>query len=228
MSTSSTNSTPAELFAQRLRQAMRDAGLQDKPSALQAQFNAHADGQPISWQTARNWLQGGFLPQPAKLQTLASALKINPEYLLFDAPAGDEAVSVSDRSMWDSYLKIDPDLRPAIREMVEQMLMMQRADLERHIHTRLAELEDRCEAVVKAASTFDDLKELRRLRDDTLQEIEDWQRKIEELRTLFTNKTENILKVAELQITLKNSIDKIPVADGKPQSGRRSGSMPRI
>ena len=77
------NPTAAQAFAQRLHQAMQEAGFEPKPSILLKHFNERHEGDAIAWQTARNWLQGAFLPQPDKLRTLAQWLQGHPEYLLY-------------------------------------------------------------------------------------------------------------------------------------------------
>lgn len=134
---SDTSLTPSQLFAERLKQAMRDAGLPEKPSVLQARFNEHYDGDHVSWQTARNWLKGNFIPQHDKLQVMAEMLHVKPNYLLFDAPppkgiqgdADDQAqplpTSPGDLSMWENYLEIEPEMQQVVRQVVSLMKNLQ-------------------------------------------------------------------------------------------------------
>ena len=134
---SDTSLTPSQLFAERLKQAMRDAGLPEKPSVLQARFNEHYDGDRVSWQTARNWLKGNFIPQHDKLRAMAEMLHVKPNYLLFDAPppqniqgdADDPAQPLSaspgDLSMWENYLEIEPEMQQVVRQVVSLMKNLQ-------------------------------------------------------------------------------------------------------
>lgn len=134
---SDTSLTPSQLFAERLKQAMRDAGLPEKPSVLQARFNEHYDGDHVSWQTARNWLKGNFIPQHDKLRAMAEMLHVKPNYLLFDAPPpqsiqGDAddptqplSSSPGDLSMWENYLGIEPEMQQVVRHVVSLMKNLQ-------------------------------------------------------------------------------------------------------
>lgn len=134
---SDTSLTPSQLFAERLKQAMRDAGLPEKPSVLQARFNEHYDGDHVSWQTARNWLKGNFIPQHDKLRVIAEMLHVKPNYLLFDTPppqsikgnAADPAQPLSaspgDLSMWENYLGIEPEMQQVVRHVVSLMKNLQ-------------------------------------------------------------------------------------------------------
>ncbi len=134
----STSQTPnvAEAFGQRLQQIMREAGLEPKPSVLLHGFNTHYAGQPISWQTARNWLRGLFLPQPDKLQALAQWLQVQPEYLYYGSepqtllPPGSEseALSASDQAMWQHYLSSTPQAQQMIKSMVATCAQIRKLD----------------------------------------------------------------------------------------------------
>lgn len=63
--------TTKEKFAQRLKSAMRDLGLEAKPAVLERQFNLHYTGDPMTLHGVRRWLLGETLPSQDKLIALA-------------------------------------------------------------------------------------------------------------------------------------------------------------
>ena len=131
-------STLSSTFADRLKQAMHDAGWPVKASVLHQKFNEYYPGPPISWQTARNWLSDNFLPRDDKLQALADLLHVKPAYLLWGtsasptaaaspapgAPSPSDAghgISPGDRTLWDNYQSITPERQALVRHVVAIM-----------------------------------------------------------------------------------------------------------
>lgn len=135
-------STLSSTFADRLKQAMHDAGWPVKASVLHQKFNEYYPGPPISWQTARNWLSDNFLPRDDKLQALADLLHVKPAYLLWGtsasptaaaspapgAPSPSDAghgISPGDRTLWDNYQSITPERQALVRHVVAIMQSQQ-------------------------------------------------------------------------------------------------------
>jgi transcriptional regulator with XRE-family HTH domain len=73
-------------FSERLRQAMRDAGYEPRPTVLERGFNTRYHGKSITLQAASSWLNGKSIPEQDKLQALADWLGVEPHVLRFGSP----------------------------------------------------------------------------------------------------------------------------------------------
>ncbi|MDI9330824.1 MAG: XRE family transcriptional regulator [Alphaproteobacteria bacterium] len=70
-------------FGLRLGSAMVARGWRPIPSELMRQFNRVHPGDPITLYTTRSWLQGEYLPRPARLISLAQCLGVPPHQLMY-------------------------------------------------------------------------------------------------------------------------------------------------
>jgi hypothetical protein len=121
-----TLSTEAQLFAQRLRDAMLNAGFKPSPTVLAHEFNLRYWGQSISVHAARNWLLGKSLPMQDKLVVLADCFKVDASELRFGAndthklntANNEQALSLQDRAMVGAYLKLTDDKQRLLRQLV--------------------------------------------------------------------------------------------------------------
>ena len=77
------SSKEAQAFAQRLRQALEQAGQPASPTTLAHEFNLRYWGRSISIHAARNWLLGVSLPRHDKLRVLADWLHVSPDELRY-------------------------------------------------------------------------------------------------------------------------------------------------
>lgn len=102
-------------FSKRLAEAMREAGHEPRPSALETLFNSHYRGESVTFQSASRWLNGVSIPKPDKLELLGQLLGVKPGALLFDAAATKVAES---RGAWLA------DLKPHDRDAVERYLAL--------------------------------------------------------------------------------------------------------
>ncbi len=117
----------AETFADRLRSAVREAGIRPSATAVANEFNLRYWGDGISSHAARNWLMGVSLPKQDKLLALSKWLKVAPEGLVYGTrPAslseGDipkAATSLVDQQLIADYLALRQEHRLIIREVVE-------------------------------------------------------------------------------------------------------------
>jgi hypothetical protein len=115
------------LFADRLRAALKDAGVRVSATVIANEFNLRYWGEGISSHAARNWLMGVSVPKQDKLMILSKWLKISPEGLLFGTPPPrpiDETMkadpmSLVDQQLVSRYLALDPDHRRVVRDVVE-------------------------------------------------------------------------------------------------------------
>lgn len=77
------NQQEKKLFAERLSKALTEAKHPISPTYLSNEFNNRYDGQPISVQSANNWLLGKAIPNQDKLAILALWLNVSNQWLRF-------------------------------------------------------------------------------------------------------------------------------------------------
>lgn len=115
-------------FAQRLRNAMQEAGLEPRPGVLLNLFNTNYWGRSVSFQAVSRWLRGEAIPAQDKLLVLANLLSIQPEVLRFgDAVRNtieqrkqrwDEGVGYLERETFEAFLLLPAAQRKLIREVI--------------------------------------------------------------------------------------------------------------
>jgi transcriptional regulator with XRE-family HTH domain len=132
----------AKLFADRLRSALKAAGIRASATVVADQFNLRYHGKEgISSHAARNWLMGISIPKPDKLKVLALWLKTTPEALLFGTrpslPACDVAnephVNLVDQRLISRYFMLMPEHRRVVREVVEGLYALS-DEAKAHMH----------------------------------------------------------------------------------------------
>ena len=77
------------LFSERLKKALNNANHPISPTYLSNEFNNRFDGQPISVQSANNWLLGKAIPSQNKLSLLAIWLNVSAQWLRFGEDEDD-------------------------------------------------------------------------------------------------------------------------------------------
>lgn len=93
-------------FAKRLNQALNDANHPISPTFLSNEFNNRYDGQPISVQSANNWLLGKAIPNQDKLALLAIWLKVSSQWLRFgDVSSTTNISDILDPKDLDYFIK---------------------------------------------------------------------------------------------------------------------------
>lgn len=123
------SSSPETLaFADRLKSALKAAGIRPSPTVIAHEFNLRFWGRSITPHTARNWLLGHSLPTQDKLRVLADWLQVAPDELRFGRgpgkfrmQAGDEQtddLNLADREMLTRYLSLAPTARRTVRDVV--------------------------------------------------------------------------------------------------------------
>jgi transcriptional regulator with XRE-family HTH domain len=71
-------------FSKRLKEAMRRARSEsESPTKIAREFNLRFDGDPVTAQAVRKWLDGRALPSQDKVRALASWLEVSPQWLRF-------------------------------------------------------------------------------------------------------------------------------------------------
>jgi hypothetical protein len=70
-------------FSDRLKGALRAAGLSPSPSKFVVEFNLRADGATVTVHGARKWLVGDAIPTQARIQVMADWLGVSAAWLRF-------------------------------------------------------------------------------------------------------------------------------------------------
>lgn len=116
------------LFAERLRNAMTQAGYEARPAALEREFNTRYWGKAITLQAVRAWLRGDAIPSQEKLQVLAEWLKIEPQVLRYGEEvtravrarrkSWDEGIGYQEREIFEAFLALPAAQRKVVREVI--------------------------------------------------------------------------------------------------------------
>lgn len=115
-------------FAQRLREAMTDAGYPARPEVLEREFNTRYWGKPMTLHGVRRWLLGETLPSQDKLVVLSEWLGVPPQDLRFGAEVvhrveqrrhrWDRAVGYEEREIFEAFLRLPVPQRRVVREVI--------------------------------------------------------------------------------------------------------------
>lgn len=115
-------------FSERLRRAMKDAGVEVSGTALESLFNRYWKGAPISVQAAWNWMNGKALPRQDKLLLLSRLLKVDPHALQYGAPQSltaaerrrpwEDRFTYAERETLEAFLQLPAPQRLLVREVV--------------------------------------------------------------------------------------------------------------
>lgn len=116
------------LFAQRLKNAMEEAGYEARPVILERNFNLHYFGKPMSLHGVRRWLIGETLPPQEKLITLAKWLRVPPDQLRYGEEIKkeihqarerwDNAINYQERETFEAFLKLPAGQQKIVREII--------------------------------------------------------------------------------------------------------------
>jgi len=117
-----------EGFAERLRLALKGAGVRPSPTLLANEFNLRYWGKSITANTARNWLLGKSIPVQDKLRVLADWLHVSADELRFgtlapapktlDLAADLSALTMQDRNMLAKYSRLSVADRKTVCDVV--------------------------------------------------------------------------------------------------------------
>lgn len=71
-------------FSKRLKDAMRRAHADwESPTQIAREFNLRYEGEPVTAQAVRKWLDGKAVPSQDKIRALAHWLEVTPQWLRF-------------------------------------------------------------------------------------------------------------------------------------------------
>ena len=117
-----------EQFADRLRLALKGAGIRPSATVLANEFNLRYWGESITINTARNWLLGKSIPMQDKLRVLADWLHVSADELRFgtlaptfkaqDAGTDMSVLTMQDRDMLARYMTLSLADRKTVCDVV--------------------------------------------------------------------------------------------------------------
>lgn len=91
-------------FSVRLREAMAEAGIDPKVSALHTEFCSASNGLTISVPTARKWLHGEAIPTQVKIKIISQMLGISSDWLRFgNVKQGDTILSPEEKIFLEKF-----------------------------------------------------------------------------------------------------------------------------
>jgi transcriptional regulator with XRE-family HTH domain len=115
-------------FAERLRQAMANAGYEPRPAVLEKGFNSRYWGRSVSFQAVSRWLHGEAIPSQEKLQVLADWLGVEPHVLRFGERVSlsvqerrqrwDNGIGYLEREVFEAFLSLPTHQRKVLREVI--------------------------------------------------------------------------------------------------------------
>ena len=118
--------TEQDAFSERLRAALRQAGMSESPAEL-VKLLARFGGEPVSQQAISGWLNGRAMPRQANLRALAKMLSIEPQQLQY----GDDKRVRENRGEWrmnphdqlaiETFLKLPASQRKLVRGLIEEL-----------------------------------------------------------------------------------------------------------
>ncbi|WP_372657989.1 transcriptional regulator [Hydrogenophaga sp.] len=121
--------TEKAAFAERLKDAMTQAGYPLRPVVLEREFNTRYWGRSVTLQAVRRWLRGEAIPSQEKLQVLADWLGIEPEVLRFGVAVRrsvqerrqrwEEGVGYLERETFEAFLALPAPQRKLVRELIQ-------------------------------------------------------------------------------------------------------------
>lgn len=118
--------TEQDAFSERLRAALRQAGMSESPAEL-VRLLARFGGEPVSQQAVSGWLNGRAMPRQANLRALAKMLSIEPQQLQFGddrrvrEPRGEWRLNPHDQLAIDAFLKLPASQRKLLRSLIDEL-----------------------------------------------------------------------------------------------------------
>ena len=121
----------AQMFSERLREAMINSGYEVRPIVLEREFNQRYWGRSISFQAVRRWLNGEAVPTQDRLQILAEWLGVDPHWLRFGENLSgsvqqqrkrwDAKMTPKERQVIEVFLGLPDEKRKMVGEIIEAL-----------------------------------------------------------------------------------------------------------
>lgn len=116
------------LFSERFKKALKQLKYPISPTYISKEFNRHYDGQPISVQSANNWLQGKAIPNQDKLVLLAKWLDVPIQWLRFGEENSNENLEISsiitndDLVLLSKLNKLNNNKKMIITSLIDELI----------------------------------------------------------------------------------------------------------
>ena len=123
-----TNQSEKMSFAQRLKKVLLDNQHPISPTYLSNEFNNRYDGQPISVQSANNWLLGKAIPNQDKLMILSIWLNVSSQWLRFGesaetiSPSASNDLSAKDLEIVSKFQKLSPIQKQILNSLIDEFI----------------------------------------------------------------------------------------------------------
>lgn len=119
--------TEQDAFSERLRAALRQAGMSESPAEL-VKLLARFGGEPVSQQAISGWLNGRAMPRQANLRALAKMLSLEPQQLQYGdfgrkvrEQRSDYRINPHDQLAIDAFLKLTGTQRKLVRSLIDEL-----------------------------------------------------------------------------------------------------------
>ncbi|MFZ5636515.1 MAG: helix-turn-helix domain-containing protein [Pseudomonadota bacterium] len=118
--------TEQDAFSERLRAALRQAGMSESPAEL-VRLLARFGGEPVSQQAISGWLNGRAMPRQGNMRALARMLSMEPQQLQFGddkrvrETRGEWRLNPHDQLAIETFLKLPASQRKLVRSLIEEL-----------------------------------------------------------------------------------------------------------
>lgn len=118
--------TEQDAFSDRLRAALRQAGMSESPAEL-VRLLARFGGEPVSQQAVSGWLNGRAMPRQGNMRALAKMLSIEPQQLQFGddkrvrETRGEWRMNPHDQLAIEAFLKLPASQRKLVRSLIDEL-----------------------------------------------------------------------------------------------------------
>lgn len=114
-------------FSQRLKKALSDANHPISPTFLSNEFNLRYSGQPVSVQSANNWLLGKAIPNQDKLALIALWLNVSSQWLRFGDVNQDSNVDSNysdplDLELFKKFKSLSKKQKNIIHSLIDEFI----------------------------------------------------------------------------------------------------------
>jgi transcriptional regulator with XRE-family HTH domain len=123
--------TEQDAFSERLRAALRQAGMSESPAEL-VKLLARFGGEPVSQQAISGWLNGRAMPRQANLRALAKMLSMEPQQLQYGdvgrkvrEQRSEYRINPHDQLAIDAFLKLTAVQRKLVRSLIDEFMKHQ-------------------------------------------------------------------------------------------------------
>ena len=120
--------TEQDAFSDRLRAALRQAGMSESPAEL-VRLLARFGGEPVSQQAVSGWLNGRAMPRQGNMRALAKMLSVEPQQLQYGddgkrvrEPRGEWRLDPRDQLAIEAFLQLPTAQRKLLRHVIEEFV----------------------------------------------------------------------------------------------------------